>query len=279
MSSGAPEESPTVSTSGRSRRDSSLGLVNSKENEAVSGGGEMAVVADVGSHCHRSELQHVVHFDHGSGMTGHFGKMSEMSWMQRAREHLVGLPGTVGSGRTTLPIDPQSAQAFDLTYFMDDENLLLIDEDYIQPGQLPSAEIALTLSEAYFHAVQGAFQFFQRGWFLHELNELLTGNEPPSWAQRRTLRLVNIVWAVGAKWLQITQLQGQTMVEGHLAYYARARALGLDHRILSDHPDVEMTQAIGVLGFYLLINGSIQRSGCQSRAPALLDKPTPPFLH
>ena len=48
---------------------------------------------------------------------------------------------------------------------------------------------------------------------------------------------------------------------------ARARALGLDHRMLFQHPDVEMTQAIGVLGFYLLINGSIQRSAYQYPTP------------
>jgi hypothetical protein len=42
-------------------------------------------------------------------------------------------------------------------------------------------------------------------------------------------------------------------------YYARARRLGLDHRVVSEHPDVERVQAIGILAFYLLIIGSIAR--------------------
>ena len=224
------------------------------------GVGEMATTADVVSHGHQGEMQHVVDLNHGAGMTGHFGEMSEVSWMQYARRYLVGSPNVVGFHQTSSQRDLYSAQAFDLTYFMDDEDLLSTDEDHIVPEHLPPSETALTLSEAYFHAVQGAFQFVQREWFLRELEKLLHGIERPWWAKRKTLGLVNIVWAVGSKWLQMTQLPGPILVEDHLTYYARARALGLDHRVLFDHPDVEMTQAIGILGFYLLVNGSIQRS-------------------
>lgn len=260
MSPGSQEDSVAVSTSSQSRRESSIGL----DHAAVRGAGERTALAYFGLPGHHGVLPHVVDLNHGAGMTGHIGQMSEMSWMQCVREHLFDHLRVADSHQILLQDNLPSLQAFDLTYFMDDENLLSINEDHVVAEQLPAAEVALMLSEAYFHAMQGAFQFIQREEFLSQLDSLLTRTEHTSWAQRRTLSLVNVVWAVGAKWLQITQLRGQDSVDDHLTYYARARALGLDHRIMFEHPNVEMTQAIGILGFYLLINGSIQRSVCQS---------------
>ena len=69
--------------------------------------------------------------------------------------------------------------------------------------------------------------------------------------------LTNVIWALGAKWLKDTEVDQYDFAEDHLTYYARARALGLDHRILFDHPDVQMAQSVGILAFYLLVNGSI----------------------
>ena len=244
-----------------------VGSIYSQDNKAVFGAGEKAAIADLGSPIRQGELQYVVDLNHGAGMTGYVGGMSEVSWMQRAREYLLGSSSAGTSYETPSQGAPYSAQAFDLTYFMDGADLLSVDEDQLVSEPLPPTAAALMLSEAYFHAIQGAFQFVERDWFLRELEKLLKGTEQPSWAQRRTLGLVNIVWAVGAKWLQLTQLSGQTLAADHLTYYARARALGLDHRMLFEHPDVEMTQAIGVLGFYLLINGSIQRSAYQCPTP------------
>ena len=233
--------------------------------EPTSGGGEPSffgekeVTTEVGSLGKQSELQHLVHLDHGSGVTGYLGKMSEVSWMQRVREHLIGQPTAVGSDATPAQLDLSSAQAYDLTYSMDDENLLFVNEDDINSRHLPPPATALFLYEAYFHALQGAFQFVTHGSFLRVLNQVSTETHS-TWAGRRAMGLANIIWAVGAKWLSDTKLDQHEFEEIHLSYYARARALGLDHRILFYHPDVQMTQAIGILAFYLMLNGSIQRS-------------------
>ena len=50
-----------------------------------------------------------------------------------------------------------------------------------------------------------------------------------------------------------------TGLHNHIEFYARARALGLDHRVVFDHPVLEQIQSLGLLGFYLYINGSIAR--------------------
>ena len=188
-----PEGSIPVSSSSQSHRDTLVGSINSEENKAVLSAGEKAAVADLGSPGRQGEPQSVVDVNHGAGMTGYVGGMSEVSWMQRAREYLVSPSSAGASYQTPSQVDPYSARAFDLTYFIDDEDLLSIDKDQIVSEQLPPTAAALILSEAFFHAVQGAFQFVERDWFLHELEMLLNGTERPSWAQRRTLGLVNIV--------------------------------------------------------------------------------------
>ena len=170
-----------------------VGSIDSQEYKAVLDAGGKAAVVDLGSPGWQGELQYVVDLNHGAGMTGYVGGMSEVSWMQRAREYLDGLSSAGASYQTPSQVDPYSAQAFDLTYFMDDEDLLSVDEDQAVSEPLPPTAAALMLSEAYFHAVQGAFQFVERDWFLRELEKLLKGTERPSWAQRRTLGLVNIV--------------------------------------------------------------------------------------
>ena len=130
--------------------------------------------------------------------------------------------------------------------------------------------MAEVLSEAYFHAVQGAFRFVEREQFFRDLENVFNNSAVRSaldWPLRRTLALANVMWAVGAKWLEITQIDRQpllqnaegSLVENQLMYYARARALGLDHRMQVDHPSLETVQGLAVLGFYLLSNGSIHR--------------------
>lgn len=143
---------------------------------------------------------------------------------------------------------------------MDEHNVLAIDEDLVDPYEWPPAETTIILSEeAFFHAMQGTFPFVLREPFIQAIFSYQHQKLVPSWSRRRWLALANIVWAIGSKWLQITGLDDQTAQNTHLLYYARARALGLDHRVVFDHPDIDRVQGMGLLAFYLLINGSISR--------------------
>lgn len=135
---------------------------------------------------------------------------------------------------------------------------------------LPSWELAELLTEAYFHSIQGAFRFVEREQFLKDLEKVYSDpatNTALDWPLRRTLALANVMWAIGAKWMEMTHIDqqlllqnaGVPLVENQLMYYARARALGLDHRMQVDHPNLEVVQGMAVLSFYLLSNGSIHR--------------------
>lgn len=57
----------------------------------------------------------------------------------------------------------------------------------------------------------------------------------------------------------MTGMNGEAPPDTHQDYYARARALGLDHRVVFDHPDIDQVQGMGLLSLYLLFNGSVTR--------------------
>jgi hypothetical protein len=219
--------------------------------------GERIAASSVGSPGHQDELSRVVDLDAGKGAAGFVGKMSEITWTQRSWEYLLDAQVRV-SDIPRAEIDRHVTAAKNFTYFMDDTDVLAIDEDNIEEQQIPPRETAVILSEAYFHALQGAFHFVRRESFLEILATFPQHMSMLSWRQRRWLALANIVWAVGSKWLQMSKLDHIYSVETHLVYYARARRLGLDHRVVSDHPDVERVQAIAILAFYLLIMGQLQ---------------------
>jgi hypothetical protein len=81
------------------------------------------------------------------------------------------------------------------------------------------------LSEAFFHAMQGAYHFVLREQFLQQAYQFSVQQQPLPWSKRRWLALANLVWAIGSKWLQLTKLNEPNSHDNHLVYYARARAL------------------------------------------------------
>ncbi|KIW11023.1 hypothetical protein PV08_10322 [Exophiala spinifera] len=249
---------PTVASS--KQRPASHRMSYGDEHGSVSG--EKTAASSVGSPGKQGELAEVVDLGGGSGASGFIGKMSEMSWIRRAFE----LMSYQERNSTDLPevsmgvMDHHLTTTKDFCFYMDDVDILAFDEDLVDPYEWPPGESALLLTEAYFHCMQGTLPFVMRENFLHTLLSYPRRRNMPTWAERRWLALANLVWAIGSKWLYITKLDQSSPPETHLVYYARARALGLDHRVVFDHPDIERVQGIGVLALYLLINGSITRA-------------------
>jgi hypothetical protein len=232
--------------------------------------GETLVRSDVGSPDRLREVTDPVDLDYGNGMPGHVGKMANIAWLLRIKAYLSGSTPRLDFDLGDSEIDELVVPHGSLSYWAEDDHLLGVDEDYIDSHQLPPLQMALILTESYFAATQGAFRFVDREDSLADLQRLYAGMGPmqmPTWEQRFQLALFNIMWAVAARWLSITHLDKRqvsdhgvgTSFEHHLTFYARARSLGLDHRVQVDHPSFEMLQAMSVLGFYLLVNGSIHR--------------------
>jgi hypothetical protein len=214
------------------------------------GDGEQGLDTSVGFTNHLDLLTHNVDFGYGAGAAGFIGQMSEISWIGRAHRNLI----------QNSPSDRPSGIAMaQYSYFMDDEDVLAVDEDHVNALELPPEGLTSFLSETFFHCVQGAFDFTIREQFLQDLNEFHRFPHSLSWDQRRWLGLANIMWAIASKWLQMAGFEGESRLESHSVYYARARGLGLDHRVLFDHPNLVAIQALGLISFYLYVNGSMNR--------------------
>lgn len=219
---------------------------------------------DAGSPGKQGELSKGVDLEYGGGAAGFIGKASPISWVQRCKEHLA---STRSPSRLLYPIettqtqlDQHDAAANKVNYYLDDEDLLSVDEDKLpsEREDIPPPEIAYLLSEACFHSLQGAFMFNYRAEFLETLSQFPSNRPTLSWRQRQWLATANLVFAIGARWLQYTSMD-DSITFRHVEFYARARALGLDHRVVFDHPVLEQIQSLGLLGFYLYMNGSIAR--------------------
>lgn len=217
--------------------------------------------ARMGSPGSQGEMSHKVGLAQGNGVAGFFGRASEMSWMQRAFEYLKHpSPGAHGAmPGEDAEVKVRVAEAF--AYFLDETALLSINEDAINPLTCPRFDIALVLTEAAFHSMYGLLDFLDREQFLQALLRFPRLDALPSWTERRWLATANLVWAIGARWFILTAqgLPHTGHIDSHLAYYARSRALGLDHRVVYDHPDLQQIQAMGLLAFFLLLNNSISR--------------------
>lgn len=91
---------------------------------AMSSAGENLVRSDIGSPDRQRELGFAVDLNHGTGMPGYVGKMSDVSWLHRVCEYLVAVPPL---SEPDLGLAELDAPTTSLSYFTDDHNLLAID--------------------------------------------------------------------------------------------------------------------------------------------------------
>ena len=170
--------------------------------------GERHVLADVGSPGRQGEISGVVHLNTGSGLAGYIGKMSEVSWIQRVHDHVEGKSLTFIFEMPSAQMDHSAEETEDMSYFVDQDDLLSVDEDYVNPYQYPAISTAMLLSEAFFHAIHGSFYFVEREKFLNDLMTVQAAGPISTWSQRAFLAVCNLVWATAARWLESDRARG-----------------------------------------------------------------------
>ena len=227
--------------------------------------GENIASARVGSPGAQDELVSVVDLGSGAGAAGFVGKVSEVSWIQRCREILF-RQNSGGIEISQRDLDLHLIRAQHLNYHMDDFELLSVDEESVVPLERPPLDTAVALSEAYFESLHNIFPFVDADQYREIIQQYAYHTPSASYHtpsasldERRWLSTANVIFGLGSKWLHLTSPEGQNLAEDHLMYYARARGLGLDHRLSFDHPTLEQVQALGVLALYLFVNNSIAR--------------------
>ena len=258
---------------------SSLSLQRSPDSEDIEG--EANVSAEAGS-TGESDILDTDLLDNEEGRaSGFVGKSSEIHWLRRLQNQLERPEGALSGsdGPYGPPGDSSEAtlqrmealnkrQQRDLrmsfpantsTFYLDNDD---VEVDYrLNPYELPPLETAQRLLDGYMDTVQDSFPILPRSSFtnnLHRYYQSLRQGTPFA-VPNRWLAIVNLVFAVGAKYSHLIQADWQADDRDHIIYQSRAHILGLHESSLVSDPDLMQVQATSLLALYFLVIGRVNR--------------------
>jgi hypothetical protein len=215
--------------------------------------GEENADAAIGSPGSLDVINEDTNRDEHTRAAGFMGKSSAVTWVQRAKkaathdledERRVRRSAAVGSFT-------------DSTYHAEPGDILTIQTEEVNALEWPPPAVARALVDSYFEKVHVSFPILSRNDFYRKFETFPKDqvlSEDQCW-----LALANMVFAIGAKLAHLTNADFRGDDRDHLVYYARARALGMDHRTLNQDPELQHTACLGVLGLYLLTTDQLNR--------------------
>lgn len=190
-----------------------------------------------------------------SRATGFMGKNSEITWMQRlqreAEQRSRGQPGTWESHHAP----------FSDEYTLHSVNYHLDDLDISVPGPvqlyaMPPRQLADKLFEDYLTTVYPFYPIINRPLFRAQYRKFFDSAARPG---DKWLAILNMIFAIGAKHAHLTDAPWRGDSQDHLVYLTRARILSMNGDVLFSHPDLQQVQVEGLIAFYLLSSGQINR--------------------
>lgn len=189
--------------------------------------------------------------------TGFMGKNSEITWMRQlqkeAKQRSHGLEGEIQSISAQSPDNEFKLPAFN--YHLDDLGLDITD-DSVNPFEIPPRQQVDQLFEDYMQTVHPFFPILNRPLFSKQCYKFLDHGASPS---NKWLAIFNMVLAIAAKHTQIINSQYCGNDQDHALYIKRACTLSMNQKALFDHPDLQQVQVEGLIAFYLLSAGHINR--------------------
>ena len=189
-----------------------------------------------------------------SRATGHLGKSSEITWMQRLQETAVQRRKKSGPG-TQVGVDGTLADLpKNLNYHLDDFDIHVAEP--VQKYWVPPRPLADTLLDTYLAVAHPYFPIINRPLFQDQYRAFFDETVLPG---DKWIAILNTIFAVAASYAQLAELEWRDEAEDHLIYLARARMLSLEGDDLFRHPDLQQVQLEGLITFYLLTIDQIHR--------------------
>ncbi|KAH6620058.1 fungal-specific transcription factor domain-containing protein [Boeremia exigua] len=239
--------------------------------------GEADVSAGVGSSGGQDILDEDLMRDEETRAAGFIGKASEIQWLRSLHsvdssntdECFWGTPGDEEAvdGRLEVHRRRHSNQAMSPLMPSSKVNFYLNDETFesdllVDPLEMPPFEIAEKLLQAFMQSVQNSFPLLAKKTFVdrfyHYYVSLQRGT--PFKVPRTWQATLNLVFAIGAVYSHLTKADWQADDRDHLIYHSRAWLLSLKDPWGFSHPDLPHVQITGLLSFYYLCTGHINRS-------------------
>ncbi|KAF8252582.1 hypothetical protein K440DRAFT_535974 [Wilcoxina mikolae CBS 423.85] len=184
---------------------------------------------------------------------GFMGKGTEVSWLQHLKDELqVDVP-------LEARAEAQSSQHGGSTYHLDDLDISL-SKTQVDIYTVPEKPIADGLIDAYFTTVHPLFPIIHKPGFLSQY-ALLYHSEDPSSVSGKWLAILNLIFAIGQRYYDMTGSYQRTETAQHLIFFTRARILGaLDGGVLFGIATLEDVQTMGLVGMYFLAGKQTNRS-------------------
>ncbi|KAF4546085.1 C6 transcription factor [Lasiodiplodia theobromae] len=240
--------------------------------------GEADVSADVGSEESVDIIEEDFNRSEKARATGFIGKNSEVAWARRlsqaqhggiendVRGNSYGKPGKSEEAqrdRLSARKERHAAETqkhppiSDFTYHLDTENVLTFD--HVDKDELPPPQVARHLLDHYMDTVQDALPILSKSVFLDQYRRYSRAKNPES-LPATWRAILNMVFAIGAKFSHLVNAPWRGDERDHLVYYTRALSLGMPGDAIVAHPDLQRIQVLGLVSFYYLTISQVSRS-------------------
>lgn len=205
-----------------------------------------------------------------SRATGLIGKNSDASSIQALHQatqplktESVGFSGSDGpetdSNTKQLPREQNILKGgtTSASYSLDD--ISITPPAAINPREKPPFRLAESLAHQYFPTVQRYFPVIDEASFMHKLLSAYDATSHPASLGAKWPVIMNLVFAISAKYSEATQTDPSISPGKHLEYSTRARMCELSESSLFDYADLQQAQVEGLTAFYFLVSGQIHR--------------------
>ncbi|KAF7595316.1 hypothetical protein BBP40_006565 [Aspergillus hancockii] len=190
--------------------------------------------------------------------TGFIGKSSEITWLQMLSKEVnsgceVCYPTSdIPSPALTSYCDEPIAGS---NYHLDDFDINVVER--VDASELPLKDTATKLLNAYLSSVHPSFPIIGISTFASQFQAFF--HNPSLKPGNKWLAILNLIFAIGAKYIHLSNAERKKDREDHSLYFLRARILSLEGQLLH-HSDLQQLQVEGLASFYMLAAGQINRS-------------------
>jgi hypothetical protein len=191
-----------------------------------------------------------------SRATGHVGKSSDITWMQRLQEEAETRNRSQAERLDSSEIDTIGDKFVPhaVNYHLDDFEIEVSEP--VQMYWLPPRPLADKLFETYLQVAHPYFPIINRPLFCHQYRKFFERFALPG---DKWMAILNIIFAIAANYAHSAGLEWYGDDQSHLFFLTRARMLSMSGGDLFRHPDLQQVQVEGLIAFYLLSTDQIHR--------------------
>jgi hypothetical protein len=206
-------------------------------------------------------LDENLYFNDKARATGFVGATSEVQWLRAvAAAHSQRIDERVGEGPTQLALFQRTNEGTGMYNYWTDSDDAIIETD-VDRYELPAQETAEDLLSCYLSKVHDSFPILIRETFEPKFRRYFSAlrNEHAPPLTRSWQAVLNTVFAISAYHFTLANADKRADDGDHLVYEARARAFHLDDATMTSDLDVPQVKSLGLLAFYWMSLGQINR--------------------